>query len=50
MKVTKKQIAKAKKLIESALATETVDLLASKKRKVDSAPIVQLDGIGSLIY
>ena len=41
-----KRIAKAKKLIESALTTETVDLLASKKRKIDSPLVVQLDGVG----
>ena len=41
-----KRIAKAKKLIESALTTETEDLLASKKRKTDSPLVVQLDGVG----
>ena len=41
-----KLIAKAKKLIESALTTETIDLLASKKRKINSPLVIQLDGIG----
>ena len=39
-------IVKAKKL-ESTLATEAVDLQASKRRKVDS-PVVKFDSIGEL--